>query len=144
MPPEDAFGQPNENNVQRIPRAQFDDDGELEIGLVFSLPMPAVANCPEWWSPMTTSRSPSISTTPGGAQYPVRRARAPGRTGGVALMECCWPTRAAFAPVWIALSISSTVPWRCSARRFYVRHEVVHNKFVVEDLRSGRAVRGRT
>ncbi|MCB1730606.1 MAG: peptidylprolyl isomerase [Halieaceae bacterium] len=36
VPPEDAFGQPNENNVQRIPRSQFDDDGELEIGLVFS------------------------------------------------------------------------------------------------------------
>ncbi|MCB1856607.1 MAG: peptidylprolyl isomerase [Halieaceae bacterium] len=36
VPPEDAFGQPNENNVQRIPRAQFDDDSELEIGLVFS------------------------------------------------------------------------------------------------------------
>ncbi|MFC1578864.1 peptidylprolyl isomerase [Pseudomonadota bacterium] len=36
VPPEDAFGQPNENNVQRISRAQFDDDSELEIGLVFS------------------------------------------------------------------------------------------------------------
>ncbi len=36
VPPEDAFGQPNENNVQRILRSQFDNDGELEIGLVFS------------------------------------------------------------------------------------------------------------
>ncbi len=36
VPPEDAFGQPNENNVQRLPRDQFDDDVELEIGLVFS------------------------------------------------------------------------------------------------------------
>jgi FKBP-type peptidyl-prolyl cis-trans isomerase SlpA len=36
VPPEDAFGQPNENNVQQIPRAQFDDDLELEIGLMLS------------------------------------------------------------------------------------------------------------
>lgn len=36
VPPEDAFGQPNENNVQQLPRDQFDDDIDLEIGLVFS------------------------------------------------------------------------------------------------------------
>ena len=34
--PENAFGQPNDNNVQIIPRDQFDDDIDLEIGLVFS------------------------------------------------------------------------------------------------------------
>ena len=34
--PENAFGQPNDNNVQYLPRDQFDDDIELEIGLVFS------------------------------------------------------------------------------------------------------------
>lgn len=34
--PENAFGQPNDNNVQYLPRDQFDDDVELEIGLVFS------------------------------------------------------------------------------------------------------------
>jgi len=34
--PEDAFGQPNENNVQHLPRQQFDDDAELEIGMVYS------------------------------------------------------------------------------------------------------------
>jgi FKBP-type peptidyl-prolyl cis-trans isomerase SlpA len=36
VPPEDAFGQPNENNVQRVPRADFDDGIELELGLVCS------------------------------------------------------------------------------------------------------------
>ena len=34
--PEDAFGQPNDHNVQEIPRSQFDDDIDLQIGLVFS------------------------------------------------------------------------------------------------------------
>ena len=34
--PEDGFGQPNDNNVQFLPRSQFDDDSELEIGLVYS------------------------------------------------------------------------------------------------------------
>ena len=34
--PENAFGQPNDNNVQYLPRDQFDDDIDLEIGLVFS------------------------------------------------------------------------------------------------------------
>ena len=32
VPPEDAFGQPNENNVQYLPREQFEEDVELEIG----------------------------------------------------------------------------------------------------------------
>ena len=36
VPPEDAFGQPNENNVQRLTRDQFEEDIDLEIGLVFS------------------------------------------------------------------------------------------------------------
>ena len=34
--PENAFGQPNDNNVQYLPRDQFDEDLEVEIGLVFS------------------------------------------------------------------------------------------------------------
>jgi FKBP-type peptidyl-prolyl cis-trans isomerase SlpA len=34
--PENAFGQPNDNNVQCISRQDFDEDEELEIGLVFS------------------------------------------------------------------------------------------------------------
>ena len=34
--PENAFGQPNDNNVQYLPRSQFDADTKLEIGLVFS------------------------------------------------------------------------------------------------------------
>ena len=34
--PENAFGQPNDNNVQYLPREQFDEESELEIGLVFS------------------------------------------------------------------------------------------------------------
>ena len=36
VPPENAFGQPNNNNVQYLPRKQFDDDADLEIGLIFS------------------------------------------------------------------------------------------------------------
>ncbi len=34
--PENAFGQLNDNNLQYLPRDQFDDDTELEVGLVFS------------------------------------------------------------------------------------------------------------
>jgi FKBP-type peptidyl-prolyl cis-trans isomerase SlpA len=34
--PEDAFGQPQNDNLQEIPRASFEDDMELSIGLVFS------------------------------------------------------------------------------------------------------------
>jgi FKBP-type peptidyl-prolyl cis-trans isomerase SlpA len=34
--PEDAFGMPNDTNVQEMGRDQFDEDVELEIGLVFS------------------------------------------------------------------------------------------------------------
>ena len=34
--PENAFGQINDNNVQLLPRKQFGDGAELEIGLLFS------------------------------------------------------------------------------------------------------------
>ena len=34
--PENAFGMPNDQNVQVMPRRQFDDDVDLEVGLVFS------------------------------------------------------------------------------------------------------------
>ena len=34
--PEDAFGQPNENNIQYLDRSNFDDEAELEIGVVYS------------------------------------------------------------------------------------------------------------
>lgn len=34
--PEHAFGQPNDNNVQSLPRGRFDDDAVLEVGLVYS------------------------------------------------------------------------------------------------------------
>jgi FKBP-type peptidyl-prolyl cis-trans isomerase SlpA len=36
VPPEDAFGQPNDNNLQRIDRRQFDAAMELAPGLVCS------------------------------------------------------------------------------------------------------------
>ena len=34
--PEDAFGQPNENNVQYLDREHFDDESDLEIGMIYS------------------------------------------------------------------------------------------------------------
>ena len=34
--PENAFGQPTDNNVQVVSRDEFDDDMVLEIGLLFS------------------------------------------------------------------------------------------------------------
>ncbi|EED35717.1 ribosomal protein S2 [Luminiphilus syltensis NOR5-1B] len=36
VPPEDAFGQPNVNNVQKIKRAEFEDEIELTEGMMFS------------------------------------------------------------------------------------------------------------
>ena len=34
--PEQAFGMANDDNVQELARSRFDDDMELEIGLIFS------------------------------------------------------------------------------------------------------------
>ena len=34
--PENAFGQPNDDNVQQVSRDQFDDETELQIGLVYA------------------------------------------------------------------------------------------------------------
>ncbi|MFV0477095.1 MAG: peptidylprolyl isomerase [Parahaliea sp.] len=36
IPPEDAFGQPNDGNLQRIKRSQFGGEVELESGVMFS------------------------------------------------------------------------------------------------------------
>jgi FKBP-type peptidyl-prolyl cis-trans isomerase SlpA len=36
VPPESAFGQPNDHNVQCLPRRQFEQDIDLEVGLLFS------------------------------------------------------------------------------------------------------------
>ena len=36
VPPEGAFGQPNSNNIQSVPRKQFDADMDLKVGLVVS------------------------------------------------------------------------------------------------------------
>lgn len=33
--PEDAFGMPNDSNVQQVPREHFDEDSAPEIGLLF-------------------------------------------------------------------------------------------------------------
>ena len=50
------------------------------------------------------------------------------------------PTRAASAPVWTAPSISSSARLQLHGAPIYVRHEVVHNKYVVDDLRAKGAV----
>jgi FKBP-type peptidyl-prolyl cis-trans isomerase SlpA len=34
--PEHGFGQPNEHNIQRVKREQFEPDVELEVGMMFS------------------------------------------------------------------------------------------------------------
>lgn len=34
--PENAFGMPNDNNVQEVERDHFDEDSDLEIGLLYS------------------------------------------------------------------------------------------------------------
>jgi len=34
--PDDAFGQPKEDNIQRLARDSFDVDTELELGVIFS------------------------------------------------------------------------------------------------------------
>jgi FKBP-type peptidyl-prolyl cis-trans isomerase SlpA len=36
LPPGDAFGEPRDENVQRVPRTQFDSGLELKQGLVYS------------------------------------------------------------------------------------------------------------
>ncbi len=33
--PENAFGMPNDNNVQLVPREHFDEESRLELGLLF-------------------------------------------------------------------------------------------------------------
>ena len=46
VPPEDAFGQPNESNVQYLARSDFEEDEELAIGLVYSFADPVGGELP--------------------------------------------------------------------------------------------------
>jgi 4-hydroxy-3-methylbut-2-enyl diphosphate reductase IspH len=50
------------------------------------------------------------------------------------------PNRAASARASTARSRSSSARWSLHGAPIYVRHEVVHNKFVVDDLRKKGAV----
>ena len=52
----------------------------------------------------------------------------------------CSPTPAASAPASSARSRSSSARWSSRGAPIYVRHEIVHNKYVVEDLRKKGAV----
>ena len=55
-------------------------------------------------------------------------------------MEFCLPTRVASAPASTAPSKSSNAQSRLFGAPIYVRHEVVHNRFVVDDLRTEGAI----
>ena len=46
IPPEKAFGMPNPNNVQRLPRGRFGNDIELQEGLVMSFADAAAGELP--------------------------------------------------------------------------------------------------
>ncbi len=36
IPPDEGFGDPQEDNIQEIPRSEFDEDSPLEPGMLFS------------------------------------------------------------------------------------------------------------
>jgi hypothetical protein len=83
----------------------------------------------------------STSTT----RWPASRAlRGAGAGGAVndrrGWMRCCWPSRAASAPASTAPSRSSSARCSASARPIYVRHEIVHNTYVVNDLKAKGAI----
>ena len=52
----------------------------------------------------------------------------------------CSPSRAASAPAWIARSRSSSARSTKFGAPIYVRHEIVHNTFVVNDLKAKGAI----
>ncbi len=54
-------------------------------------------------------------------------------------MQIRWLTRAAYAGVDRAISIVET-RWRFTRGPIYVRHEVVHNRYVVDSLRERGAI----
>jgi 4-hydroxy-3-methylbut-2-enyl diphosphate reductase len=54
--------------------------------------------------------------------------------------RCCWPNRAASVPALTVPSRSSSAHWSSSARPIYVRHEIVHNTYVVNDLKAKGAI----
>ena len=54
--------------------------------------------------------------------------------------QFCWPRRAASAPAWCGPSILSSGRSALYGAPVYVRHEIVHNKFVVDDLKSKGAI----
>ena len=56
------------------------------------------------------------------------------------LWKFFWRSRADFARAWCARSKSSSVRSRNTAPPVYVRHEIVHNKYVVESLKNKGAI----
>ena len=151
--PEQAFGQARDENVQRLPRDRFDADTELEIGLIYSFADPAGGELPglvvefdeKWvtvdfnhplvrayytylmcWSTGSRQRSctdPLRGNVREKVSATVRMANPRGFCAGV---------DRAIDIVNRALEVFGAP--------IYVRHEVVHNKFVVDDLRQRGAV----
>ena len=56
------------------------------------------------------------------------------------MQKSSWPSRAASVPVWTAPSRSWSARWPSTARPIYVRHEIVHNTYVVNDLKAKGAI----
>ena len=54
--------------------------------------------------------------------------------------KCISRSRAAFVPAWSAPSRSSSARSQKYGPPVYVRHEIVHNKYVVESLKAKGAI----
>jgi len=139
VPPEKAFGQHNEQNVQAVAMDNF-DELEIEIGAMFSFQngdgeLPGVIADIVDGEVMVDFNHPLAGKN---IVFKVKHYRC--CSGEPALMDIKLANPRGFcAGVDRAIDIVNRA-LEVFGAPIYVRHEVVHNKFVVDDLRSRGAV----
>ena len=137
IPPEEGFGEPQDDNIQFISRADFDDNAPLEPGMLFTFADAAGGEVPGMIAEVDVSRSRWTSIILSGRtiQFKVRIAHV---EPAELLMDIVLANPRGFcagrSPLFLVVAPS------VFGGPHPVRHEVVHNRHVVDDLRTRGAV----
>ena len=135
LAPEDAFGQPNPDNIYYVDRSKFGADTPAEVGTIIAFTQPDGTELPG----LVRVAGDSVTID---FNHPLAGQRVTFEVEilGEKLMEILLANPRGFcAGVDRAISIVERALDIFTAP-IYVRHEVVHNKYVVDGLKSWRSV----
>ena len=116
IPSEEGFGDPQDDNIQEIPRREFDEGAPLEPGMLFSFADAAGGEVPGMIAAVGEDSVTVDFNHPLSGRtihFRVRIARV--EPAELHYWTLYWPTPGAFVRAWTAPLISSTARWKCLA-----------------------------